>query len=158
MRGSESAIVTPVSKHAFAKKGKRNPIRSQTMHLFPSIYGTTKRRSSVNREEGGVAFLNEGYASYLGLVQFFSLLFSGEEEGWGSGGCVYFSSRSEVLFMARGKGKKGKAVARGLRFAELGHKKPEKNLSLPNQALRAEKNQSLLGSFGESLSFLRERG
>ncbi len=31
-------------------------------------------------------------------------------------------------------------------------------LSLPNQALRAEKNQSLLGSFGESFSFLRERG
>ncbi len=36
MRGSESAMVTAVSKHTFAKEVKRNPTRSQTMHLFPS--------------------------------------------------------------------------------------------------------------------------
>ncbi len=123
----------------FREGGKEKPDPLSDNASFPIQLLRRGEEAVLIGRRGGVAFLNEGYASYLGLVQFFSLLFSGEEEGWGSGGCVYFSSRSEVLFMARGKGKKGKAVARGLRFAELGHKKPEKNLSLPNQALRAEK-------------------
>ena len=101
----------PSKQACFCEGGKKKPdIRPQTMHLFPSNYGTTKRRSSVNREEGGVAFLNEGYASYLGLVQFFPLLFSGERRD-GEAGVVCTSRPDQKCYLwPGGKGRKGKLL------------------------------------------------